>query len=80
MRTTLTLDPDVAAAIARRRRKRGTGLKEEVNALLRAGLAADDAPADDEYVLPTFDSGRQLLDWPEIEEQMLREDVDRALR
>ena len=37
-RTTLTLDPDVAAEIERRRRARGTSMKAEVNDLLRAGL------------------------------------------
>ncbi len=37
-RTTLTLDPDVAAELERRRRARGTSLKAEVNDLLRAGL------------------------------------------
>ncbi len=38
-RTTLTLDPDVATELARRRRERGTTLKQEVNELLRAGLS-----------------------------------------
>lgn len=37
-RTTLTLDPDVATELERRRRERGTTLKTEVNELLRAGL------------------------------------------
>lgn len=43
MRTTVTIDPDVAAELERRRRERGTGLKEELNYLLRAGLAHDRA-------------------------------------
>lgn len=38
-RTTLTLDPDVAKQLERRRRERGTTLKQEVNELLRAGLS-----------------------------------------
>ncbi len=38
MRTTLTLDDDVAVAVERRRRERGHSLKEEVNELLRVGL------------------------------------------
>ena len=42
MRTTLTLDDDVARALERRRRASGRGLKEEVNYLLRAGLLADE--------------------------------------
>jgi hypothetical protein len=44
-RTTLTLDPDVAAELERRRRRRGTTLKAEVNELLRAGLSRVSEPA-----------------------------------
>ena len=79
MRTTLTLDDDVAAALERRRRERGTGLKAEINALLRAGLAASEAPpTDDEpFVLPTFDAGRQLVPWSEWKDVLVEEDVER---
>ncbi len=42
LRTTLTLDPDVAAAIQRRRRSGERGLKEEINRLLRLGLLHDE--------------------------------------
>jgi hypothetical protein len=45
MRTTLTLDPDVAAEIERRRRAGDRGMKEEVNRLLRLGLLHDEAGA-----------------------------------
>lgn len=38
MRTTLTLDDDVAAAIELRRQKLHRSLKQEVNDLIRAGL------------------------------------------
>ena len=38
MRTTITLDADVAAAVERLRRKRGIGLSEAVNELVRSGL------------------------------------------
>ena len=38
MRTTVRLDPDVAAAAERLRRERHIGLGEAVNALARAGL------------------------------------------
>jgi hypothetical protein len=38
MRTTLTLENDVAVAVERRRREHGHSLKEEVNELLRVGL------------------------------------------
>lgn len=38
MRTTLTLDDDVAATLERLRRKRNVGLKALVNEVLREGL------------------------------------------
>lgn len=38
MRTTLTLDDDVAAAIERRRHELQHSLKQEVNDLIRVGL------------------------------------------
>jgi Arc/MetJ family transcription regulator len=40
MRTTLTLDDDVAAAVQRLREERHIGPSEAVNELVRAGLAA----------------------------------------
>lgn len=43
-RTTLTLDPDVATELERRRRQRGTTLKLEVNELLRLGLSRAAGP------------------------------------
>jgi len=38
VRTTLTLDPDVASELERRRREHGESLKHQVNHLLRLGL------------------------------------------
>lgn len=38
MRTTVTLDPDVAAAVGRLRKDRGVGVSEAINDLARAGL------------------------------------------
>ena len=40
MRTTLTLDPDVAARLERLRRRKDARLKDVVNDALRAGLKA----------------------------------------
>jgi hypothetical protein len=40
MRTTLSLDEDVAAAVQRLREERHIGLSDAVNELIRAGLAA----------------------------------------
>lgn len=38
MRTTVTLDDDIAAAVERLRRERGLGLSEALNEIARAGL------------------------------------------
>lgn len=46
MRTTLTLEPDVAIELERRRRERGTSLKQEVNDLIRAGLIKEEEAGD----------------------------------
>ena len=48
MRTTLTLDPDIAQQIERLRQSSGRSLKQVVNDLLREGLARrlDDRPGD----------------------------------
>jgi len=41
MRTTVTLDDDVVAAVERVRRQQGLGLSEAVNQLVRSGLQQD---------------------------------------
>lgn len=45
MRTTITLAPDVAAAVRRLREERQVGVSEAVNDLVRAGLARGDSEA-----------------------------------
>lgn len=45
MRTTVRLDPEVAAAAERLRRERHIGLGEAVNELARRGLARGEKPA-----------------------------------
>lgn len=83
MRTTLTLDDDVAAALARRRAERGTGLRHEINELLRSGLAVSShgsADPDEAYELPTFDPGKVLIaDQRALKDLLDEEDVERAL-
>ncbi len=64
MRTTVTLDPDVAVLIERVMDERGIGFKQAVNEALRAGLARDRAP----FRQQTVRLGRPNVD------------VDRALR
>ena len=79
MRTTLTLEPDVALKLKRRMAAKKLSLKEAVNQALRAGLAVEDAPArapfrvvphDGGGFLPGIDPNKlgQLADELEVEE------------
>ncbi len=60
MRTTLTLDPDVAALAERMQRARGQSFKAVVNEALRCGLRAMAAPSGQPaaYRTPAVDLGR----------------------
>lgn len=63
MRTTMTLDPDVAVRLERLVRKRRQPMKVVVNDALRAGLAAIDQPAARSVPFRTtgFDLGPSLI-------------------
>ncbi len=52
VRTTLTLDPDVAARLAELQRERGWTFKEAVNQVLRHGLASHGATEEERYRMP----------------------------
>jgi hypothetical protein len=69
MRTTLTLDPDLAERLKALARERGVSFREVLNATLRAGLGAAGEAASRPYVLAT----RRMSLRPGI-------DLDRALR
>lgn len=56
MRTTLTLDPDVAARLAALQREGGMSFKEAVNQTLRRGLGAVGAESR-AYRMPVKDLG-----------------------
>jgi hypothetical protein len=58
MRTTITLDPDVAAAVDQLRRKEGIGVSEALNRLARAALASK--PARKPFKQRTFDLGLRI--------------------
>ena len=70
MRTTLTLDPDVAADLKRRARRSGRPFRDVVNEALRIGLRTQTAPAARRYRLHPVSLGGVA---PGI-------DLDRALR
>ena len=64
MRTTITLDQDVAVVIERLRRSRNEALKDVINEALREGLKRLDAPRDKRPPVRTrsVDLGRCRLD------------------
>lgn len=64
MRTTLTLDDDVAAAIEHRRRELKHTLKEKVNDLIRAGLAHidEERPPAPPFRVKPLNIGKPLVD------------------
>lgn len=70
MRTTLTLEPDVAAQLERRRRERHSSLKAEVNHLLRVGLEhereAAPAVAPERFRVEPFSVGELLIDVDDV--------------
>lgn len=57
MRTTLTLDDDVARLLAKESRKSGTSFKEAVNHFLRLGLAASKQPRRKRFVVTPVNLG-----------------------
>lgn len=63
MRTTITIEDDVAAALERRRRELDHSLKQEVNELLRAGLTylEQERPAPARFRVTPLDVGDLLV-------------------
>lgn len=67
VRTTLTLDDDVAALLKRERRKSGEPFKQVVNRFLRAGLAAQSRPPRKPFVVTPTNLGLRK-DYVKVEE------------
>ena len=72
MRTTLTLDDDVASLLNKEVRRSGESLKQAVNRLLRLGLTASKRPARKPFRikpldlgLPPFEKVEELLEYLE---------------
>ncbi len=83
MRTTLTLDPDVAAMLKKAVAGGKSSFKDVVNAALRAGLQSQQAPAQPKkrWVQRTWpNGGSEYLVPPERWKDMLdQEDLERFL-
>lgn len=63
MRTTLTLDPDVAAMLKREMRQQKATLKQTINRALRAGLLASPCAGtpSEPYRMKTLSLGKLLM-------------------
>ena len=83
MRTTLTLEPDVAQRVRRKMKQKGLSLKQVVNDALRAGLAEkDEAPASKFRVQPypcRFKAGIDLDKLNQLEDEMVAEESVKSL-
>ena len=72
MRTTLTIDEDVAVQLKRLRRARDVGLKELVNEVLRRGLREMKAPSEQRRMVRTrvFPMGKPLINIDNVAEAL----------
>ena len=67
MRTTLTLDPDVAVQLERIRRRRGVPLKRVVNEALREGLSRfEETTPSTPFTTRTVSLGRPRFDLDDV--------------
>lgn len=58
VRTTVSLDPDVEAAVEQLRRQDRVGLSEAINVLVRRGMI--ESPPTRRHTLPSFDLGIRI--------------------
>lgn len=70
MRTTVTLDDDVAALLEKERQERGTTLKQAVNEALRVRYQKATAPAPARFRTPTAGLGRPRVDLDDVAEAL----------
>lgn len=68
MRTTLTLDDDVAAKLREVVRQSGKSFKEAVNDLIRAGLAARKMPLEKPFRVEARPLGSKGFSYDKVEE------------
>lgn len=82
MRTTVTLEPDVAIALERLRKRRHAKMKDVINETLRLGLTKADAPpaAKAPFRIVPLDLGAPLVPLDDVGELLAQMDeaADRA--
>jgi len=78
MRTTLTIDEDVAVQLDRLRRKRGLSLKRLVNEALRRGLQSmvEQPKRKKPFRTRTFDLGKPLINLDNVAEALAAVDCN----
>lgn len=77
MRTTLTLDDDVAALLEKENRRANEPMKQTVNRLLRSGLAVESQPlTPKKFVVKPFDLGITPEQWAKWEGKSTQEIFD----
>ena len=76
MRTTITLEPDVAVRLQKEAAKGERTFKQIVNDALRRGLNAASKPKK-RFVQRTWDYGGPFPPWEQIKQQLLDDDIER---
>lgn len=79
MRTTLTIDDDVAALLEKENRRANEPMKQTVNRALRTGLlqAAKPAPTK-RFVVKPFDTGITSEQWEQWRETKIEDILEQA--
>jgi hypothetical protein len=84
VRTTLTLDDDVAALLEKENRRAGEPMKQTVNRVLRCGLTQAAKPVKPKrFVVKPFDLGitpAQWERWKDLSAQEILDDLDGDFR
>lgn len=80
VRTTVTLDDDVAAALRTTMRERGVSFKDALNSALRAGLSAANQPARPYQVKPFTAEIRPGIDITKINRLLADWEDEESLR
>lgn len=81
MRTTLTIDNDIAVLLERENRRAGEPMKQTVNRLLRSGLNHVNRPAKPKrFVVKPLDLGTTREQWAAWEGRKLEEILEEAER
>lgn len=81
MRTTLTIDDDVAALLEKENRRANEPMKQTVNRVLRSGLIqATRPPKPKRFVVKPFDTGLTAEQWEKWEGMKIEDILEEAER